>query len=542
MWLALLLTHLIASIPSSNSCVFSSPAGTYDLSALSLRHTAPDGWLYAFSACSAFDGFTVEPKCAKAAPAPAFQVTLGLQPTCFSLGTLPSRTLASLPGALGVSVAYSGGDGGRRVVLEATCFDGPATFDAAAEERPLEYVLRARSRAACPAECARDPHTGAICGGRDRGACALASGDAGARSFGGGAVCACSAGYQGSHCTAAGASAGGGGGSLAAELMALACALSFLAAAALACRRAESFKTVALRWLAPIVLFFSIGSVALLRAPRVGALAPLAAVDAPLTPAERNAEANAPSLANMEALVNATRAACARHYAAAEFEARGGLNVSVGVVIGAYQRPALLQAILKALRRQRLVSTLEVVVADSGSWPPLAQQIPFMDADQVRWWKEDGRYHRVRNFNEGAAMTRAEVVILLDDDVIPTSDYWAAAAAAALLDSPGLAMVRMPLEIREFREDLSDAPARRGELEALQWDQAFSFTTCNLAVRRSAWDSLGGFSWAFDGVYGGEDIDFHKRAKDAGMAAGQAGKGACALHAGVFFGNRGLQK
>jgi GT2 family glycosyltransferase len=291
-----------------------------------------------------------------------------------------------------------------------------------------------------------------------------------------------------------------------------------------------------------MVLFCCIGLAALLRAPRVGAPAPLAAVDAPPTPAKRNAEANAPSLANMEALVNATRAACARRFVAAELEARGVLNVSVGVVIGAFQRPALLREILKALRGQRLVPTLEVVVADSGSWPPLAQQIPFMDADQVRWWKEDGRYHRVRNFNEGAAMTRAEVVILLDDDVIPASDYWAASAAAALLDSPGLAMVRMPLEIREFREDLSDAPARRGELEALQWDQVFSFTTCNLAVRRSAWDSLGGFSWAFDGVYGGEDIDFHKRAKDAGMAVGQAGKGACALHAGVFFGNRGIQK
>jgi len=186
-FILLILPHLIASTPSSISCVFSSIAGTFDLTALSLRHTAPDGWLYAFSACTASDGFTVEPKCVKAAPAPAFQVTLGLQPTCFSLGTLPSRTLASLPGALGVSVSYSGGDGGRRVVLEATCFDGPDTIDAAVEERPLEYVLRARSRAACPAECARDPHTGAICGGRARGACAAATGD-GAGSVGGAGV------------------------------------------------------------------------------------------------------------------------------------------------------------------------------------------------------------------------------------------------------------------------------------------------------------------------------------------------------------------
>lgn len=537
---SLLASLSLASTASFNSCIFASPAGTFDLTALSLRHTTPEGWLYAFSACSAFDGFAVEPKCAKAAPAPAFQVTLGLQPACFSLGSLPSRTVASPTGALGVSVSFSGGDGGRSVLLEATCFDGPTTFDAAVEERPLAYVLRVRSRAACPAECARDPHTGAVCGGRARGACAAASGG-GAGGVGGTAVCVCSTGHQGSYCIATSMPAGGGA-SLAAELVALVCALSFLAAG-LACRRAQSPKTGALRWLAFLVPICCIGLVVLLLVPRGGAVASLAAVDAPPShkaPEERNGEAL--SLANMEVLVNATRGACARHYAASELEARGAQNVSVGVVIGAFQRPVLLRAILKALRRQRLVPTLEVVVADSGSWPPLAQQIPLMDADQVRWWKEDGRYHRVRNFNEGVAMTHAEVILLLDDDVIPASDYWAASAVAALLGSPGLAMVRMPIEIREFRQDLSDAPARREELEALQWDQTFSFTTCNLAVRRSAWDALGGFSWAFDGVYGGEDIDFHKRAKEAGMAVGQVGKGACAVHVGVFFGNRGIQK
>jgi hypothetical protein len=518
----------LASTTSTNGCTFSSPAGTFDLTALSLRHTVPEGWLYAFSACSALDGFAVEPKCAKTAPAPAFQVTLGDEPTCFSLGTLPSRGTALLAGALGVSVSFSDGDGGRSVLLEATCFDGPTAVVAVLEERPLEYVLRVRSRAACPAECARDPRTGAVCGGRARGACAY-----GAGSVGGAALCVCSAGYQGSYCTVTVE----GGASLA-VIVALVCALSFLSAGR-ACRRAESPQACALRWLVllvPLCCIFFVMALSL--APRGGTVVSLNA------PEEQSGAANAPSLsfANMEVLVNATRTACANHYAASELEARGILNVSVGVVIGAFQRPALLQTILKALRRQRLVPSLEVVVADSGSWPPLAQQIPFMDADQVRWWKEDGRYHRVRNFNEGVEMTRAEVIILLDDDVIPASDYWAASAAAALLDSPGLAMVRMPLEIREFREDFSDAPARQAELEALQWDEQHNFATYNLAVRRSAWDLLGGFSWAFDGVYGGEDIDFHERAIEAGMAVERADKGACALHVGVFFGNRGLQK
>ena len=111
------------------------------------------------------------------------------------LGTLQTRAVAPLAGALGVAVAFSNGDGGRRAVLEATCSDGPTVVDGVEEARPLEYVLRVQSRAACPIECARDPATGAVCGGRGRGACAAGATAAAA-------ACRCAAGHSGPFCAA----------------------------------------------------------------------------------------------------------------------------------------------------------------------------------------------------------------------------------------------------------------------------------------------------------------------------------------------------
>ena len=535
------LLSLLASIAASENCTFLTPVGAFDLTSLRLRHTTQAGWLYEASACADLEGTGVAPKCATVAPAPAFQVTIGSAPACLSLGALSSRVVATLPDSLGVSVTFSGGDGGRRAVLEVACHDGPTVVDTAVEERLLEYTLKARSRAACPVECARDPATGAVCGGRDRGACV-------AGGVGGAAVCACAKGHHGPQCVSEEVLVNNASGVGGLAVLTLLLALVAVRAAASCASPAGARAFFSLRCVGPVLALCCAGFLLLQQSPRGSKLMALGAgALAPLPPQLQSAPAGDEwldplSVANLDALLNASRVGCAKHFDAAKLVKRGPLNVSVGVVIGAFQRPALLQAIVGALRAQRLVASLEIAVADGGSWPPLAQQVPFLDVDAMRWWKEDGLYHRVRNFNEGAAMMHSEVVILLDDDVLPASDYWAVAAVAALVDNPQLAMVRLPLEILEFRQDFSDAPARRGELEALTWDTSYGFTTCNLAMRRSAWDALGGFSWAFDGKYGGEDIDFHQRAAAAGLSTGRAEKSACALHAGVFFGNRGIRK
>jgi GT2 family glycosyltransferase len=214
----------------------------------------------------------------------------------------------------------------------------------------------------------------------------------------------------------------------------------------------------------------------------------------------------------------------------------------VSVVVGAFNRVATLDLLVRALRRQRLVGRLDVVIADGGSSPPVSVALPGLDADTVLYWREDGLYHRVRSFNAGVAAAVHELVILLDDDVVPASDYWAAAALDAFAADPGLDIVRLPVEILDMAPELSDARRRRRELAALQWAREHAFPTWNLAVRRSAWRALGGFNATYDGAYGHEDRDFHARARALGLRYGVAGKGGCAVHIGTFFKKRKLGK
>lgn len=246
--------------------------------------------------------------------------------------------------------------------------------------------------------------------------------------------------------------------------------------------------------------------------------------------------------ANAAVVWDAVRKSCARHYNETEFASRAPLNMSVSVVIGAWNRPLTLRVIVAALRRQRLVAGVEIVIMDAGSSPPLSQLLPGLDVDQLHYWKEDGRHHRVRSFNAGVAAASHNIVLLLDDDVIPASDYWAYAAVAALSSAPGASIMRMPIVMKEMKHDLSDAKARQAEFESLVWDQVFHLMTFNIAVRREAWEVLGGLNPLFDGVYGDEDTDFHQRAERKGMQYGMSHMTGASVHVGVYWGNRNTGK
>ena len=249
---------------------------------------------------------------------------------------------------------------------------------------------------------------------------------------------------------------------------------------------------------------------------------------------------------NGAALMEALRTSCAIHDNEALADASGAdappLNESVSVVIGAWQRPLTLALIVAALKRQKLV-TVEIVLVDAGSWPPLLQRLPGLDVDTYIYHREDGAYHRVRSFNEGVAAARNEILLLLDDDVIPASDYWAFAAVFSAYKHLHAGIIRLPLHILEFRYDLSDALSRLSELATTTWsDKWHGFPTYNIMVRKSIWQQLGGLDMSFDGIYGEEDRKFHRDAERTGIRYDRGPLYGCALHAGVFFGNRGTGK
>ena len=213
--LALLLCHTATAATSpapTPACTASSPAGAFDLAVLGeVRYKTPDGWTYLFSACLDVDARAVSAEtCSGVPPAPAVQVT-GRE--CHALGRLAQRSVAPLAddsgagvgvgvggGRVGVTVTFSGGGAcgaaERTILIDIICADVARASKAQVIEstaRSCAYRATVESRAGCPLACGRDPKTGAVCGGKRRGACTAAT-------TGGAAACVCADGYEGLLC------------------------------------------------------------------------------------------------------------------------------------------------------------------------------------------------------------------------------------------------------------------------------------------------------------------------------------------------------
>jgi hypothetical protein len=206
------------------ACVFSTPAGTFDLAPLgAVRADSPqDGgtiWSALFGACADLDASAAEGLCGSAAPSPApAPALLAEGGACHALGRLAQRSVAPLVAnssgrrrRVGVTVAFGGGDacGGdavaRSVSIDVMCADVARARAVRVAEggagRTCAVAATVESRAGCPLECARDAATGAVCGGEGRGVCGIAD-----AAEGGAAKCVCFRGYSGSVCAADAAS------------------------------------------------------------------------------------------------------------------------------------------------------------------------------------------------------------------------------------------------------------------------------------------------------------------------------------------------
>ena len=110
------------------SCSFFLPRGQFDLSTLGPVYfaTPTDGWRYYASACELPAPNTLGALCLGVSPALAYQTTLG---ECLRLGgTMGDRVVKLLVNNLGVAVHLGVGDGGRHMVLEVVCSNGPARW------------------------------------------------------------------------------------------------------------------------------------------------------------------------------------------------------------------------------------------------------------------------------------------------------------------------------------------------------------------------------------------------------------------------------
>ncbi|MGE9296155.1 MAG: glycosyltransferase family 2 protein, partial [Puniceicoccales bacterium] len=187
----------------------------------------------------------------------------------------------------------------------------------------------------------------------------------------------------------------------------------------------------------------------------------------------------------------------------------------ISVIIPTCKRPDLLALCLDALAPDKQVgmklslagsaadsATYEVIVTDDG-----AAQDSACGLDSAYPWARfiagPGR-GPAANRNNGVRYARGEFIAFLDDDCIPASDW-----LSGFRHSPP------DIEALEGKT-VADRPKARVDEESPVNETGGYLWTCNMMIRRAAFQQLNGFDELFP-YAAMEDVDFRVRFLDAGM-------------------------
>jgi glycosyltransferase involved in cell wall biosynthesis len=207
--------------------------------------------------------------------------------------------------------------------------------------------------------------------------------------------------------------------------------------------------------------------------------------------------------------------------------------MTISVVIATYNRAALLDTALAALRRQQFAPGDEVLVVDNASTDETARVVRLASGDfpvPLRYLHE-AEPGKTPALNTGLAAARGDILALTDDDVL-VADDWIAAIRRAFA-SPDVALVGGRVDPRWEREAPRWLRVEQhgvygpmcSPLALLHYGEAQELGArtaigANMAVRRAVLDAVGGFAPHLgrvrDTLLCGEDHDFCQRVVAAG--------------------------
>jgi glycosyltransferase involved in cell wall biosynthesis len=207
--------------------------------------------------------------------------------------------------------------------------------------------------------------------------------------------------------------------------------------------------------------------------------------------------------------------------------------LTVSVVIATHNRASLLQETLEQLRRQQYEPGDEVIVVDNASTDTTSEVIARAAEDFMvpLRRRHDLAPGKAPALNAAIATARGDILALTDDDVLVAGDW--IATIRRLFSDPSIALVGGRVDPRwqrpapawlqveqQGRYGMMSSPLallHYGEAQELGKRTAVG---ANLAVRRAAFEALGGFAPHLGKrrgtLLGGEDHDFCQRAGAAG--------------------------
>ncbi len=177
------------------------------------------------------------------------------------------------------------------------------------------------------------------------------------------------------------------------------------------------------------------------------------------------------------------------------------------VIVPCYRHARPLRCCLEGLSSARQGDRFETIVVDSGSDGTVGSAAAGLSGVRVvstpkRLWPGAAR-------NLGARAARGEFLLFLDADCVPEPGWVQAAcvaleAGARMAGGPVLDLIpHHPIAASDNLLQFAECPPDRPEGPAAR------FPSCNFAIRRSDFDTLGGFA---EHLRAGEDVGFSRAA------------------------------